>query len=321
MADHSLPQLSSTYADFLSFFSARISDVALGLDPAFTTVTNPPTNALRFSSAATKWQRWNGTSWVDAATTYAIAITGNAGTATALQTSRAINGTSFNGSADITTANWGTARTVTLGSTGKSVNGSANVSWTLAEIGAASADATVNLTGDQSVGGNKTFTGLQAWNGTGVHAYGNVVSTYTGYFSLGGRGFRKVTSGHAIEVVNNANSAVTHTLADNGDFTAAGNVTAYSDERLKKDWADLDSRKVVDGLAWVRSGAYTRADTGARQLGVSAQSLRMVMPEVVSKDDKGFLSVAYGNAALVAAVALAQEVEALRARVASLEGR
>ena len=60
--------------------------------------------------------------------------TGNAATATALQTARTINGTSFNGSANITTANWGTARTLTIGSTGKSVNGSANVSWTLAEV-------------------------------------------------------------------------------------------------------------------------------------------------------------------------------------------
>jgi len=59
------------------------------------------------------------------------------GSAATLTTARTINGTSFNGSANITTANWGTARTLTIGSTGKSVNGSANVSWTLAEIGAA----------------------------------------------------------------------------------------------------------------------------------------------------------------------------------------
>ena len=63
-------------------------------------------------------------------------ITGNAGSATVLQTARTINGTSFNGSANITTANWGTARTITIGSTGKSVNGSADISWSLAEIGA-----------------------------------------------------------------------------------------------------------------------------------------------------------------------------------------
>lgn len=67
-----------------------------------------------------------------------IDITGNAATATKLATTRTINGTSFNGSANITTANWGAARTLTIGNTGKSVNGSGNVSWSLAEIGAAS---------------------------------------------------------------------------------------------------------------------------------------------------------------------------------------
>ncbi len=66
-------------------------------------------------------------------------ISGNAATATTLQTARTINGTSFNGSANITTASWGTARTITIGSTGKSVDGSGNISWTLAEIGAQAA--------------------------------------------------------------------------------------------------------------------------------------------------------------------------------------
>lgn len=59
--------------------------------------------------------------------------------ANSLVTARTINGTSFNGSANITTSNWGTARTITIGNTGKSVNGSANVSWSLSEIGAAAA--------------------------------------------------------------------------------------------------------------------------------------------------------------------------------------
>ena len=60
----------------------------------------------------------------------------NTDSATKLATPRAINGTNFDGSAAITTANWGTARTLTIGNTGKSVNGSGNVSWSLAEIGA-----------------------------------------------------------------------------------------------------------------------------------------------------------------------------------------
>ena len=68
-------------------------------------------------------------------------ITGNAGSATVLQTARNINGTSFNGSTDITTATWGSSRTLTIGSTGKSVDGSVGVSWSLAEIGAQPLDA------------------------------------------------------------------------------------------------------------------------------------------------------------------------------------
>lgn len=54
-----------------------------------------------------------------------------------LTTARSINGTNFNGTGNITTNSWGTSRTITIGSTGKSVNGSADASWSLAEIGAA----------------------------------------------------------------------------------------------------------------------------------------------------------------------------------------
>ena len=76
------------------------------------------------------------------AKTFTGSLSGNATTATTLQTARTINGTSFNGGANITTANWGTARTLTIGSTGKSVNGSGNVSWSLSEIGAAAVNHT-----------------------------------------------------------------------------------------------------------------------------------------------------------------------------------
>ena len=64
-------------------------------------------------------------------------VGGAASTAVKLHTARKINGTNFDGSGDITTANWGTARNITIGSSSKSVNGSGNVGWTLAEIGAA----------------------------------------------------------------------------------------------------------------------------------------------------------------------------------------
>ena len=77
----------------------------------------------------------------------AQACTGNATSATKLQTARTINGTSFNGTANITTANWGTARNISITdgtntSTAVSVNGSANVSLKLP------ATIKANLTGN-----------------------------------------------------------------------------------------------------------------------------------------------------------------------------
>lgn len=66
-------------------------------------------------------------------TTLGVSITRNAATATKLQTARTINGTSFDGSANITTAYWGATRTITLSGavTGSaSVNGSQNVTIT-----------------------------------------------------------------------------------------------------------------------------------------------------------------------------------------------
>jgi len=78
-------------------------------------------------------------------------LTGNADTATALQTARTIGGVSFDGTANInlpgvnqtgnqdttgSAASLTTARTFTIGSTGKTFDGTASVSWTTVEIGA-----------------------------------------------------------------------------------------------------------------------------------------------------------------------------------------
>ncbi|TXG80732.1 MAG: hypothetical protein E6R13_07625 [Spirochaetes bacterium] len=116
------------------------------------------------------------TDGTNASGTWGISITGNAATATTLQTARAINGTAFNGSADITTAKWGTARTITIGNTGKSVNGSANVSWTLAEIGAYAA---TNPNGYTSNTGTVTSV-----SGTGSYGGLTLSGTVTGSGSL-----------------------------------------------------------------------------------------------------------------------------------------
>lgn len=119
MADHNKPTVTSLYANFVAELDARLDDLTLMLDPARTTATNIPTGAIRWASASSKWQLWNGSAWVDLAATYAI----NALTASSA-------------------AKWTTARTLALsgdvtGST--TIDGSANktITATLSNTGVA----------------------------------------------------------------------------------------------------------------------------------------------------------------------------------------
>ncbi|WP_328223499.1 tail fiber domain-containing protein [Aeromonas caviae] len=69
----------------------------------------------------------------------ALPVNANAVSATKLVTARTINGTNFDGTANIVTQKWGTPSNLTIGGAAKSVDGSADVSWSLDEIGAARA--------------------------------------------------------------------------------------------------------------------------------------------------------------------------------------
>jgi hypothetical protein len=103
-----------------------------------------------------------------------------------------------------------------------------------------------------------------------------------------------------------------------GTLTSAGNFVANSDERLKTNWRPV-REDFIYCLADLKSGIYDRVDNGLVQAGVSAQSLKKMLPEAVETGGDGVLSVAYGNAALVAAVELAKEVVALRAELDALK--
>ncbi len=86
------------------------------------------------------WRRIYTTAWKpNADDVGALPSGGTAVAATKLATARQINGTNFDGTGNITTVNWGTARTLTIGNTAKSVNGGADVAWSLDDIGAARA--------------------------------------------------------------------------------------------------------------------------------------------------------------------------------------
>jgi hypothetical protein len=108
-----------------------------------------------------------------------------------------------------------------------------------------------------------------------------------------------------------------------GNMTAAGaltmnsNITAYSDERVKTNWRNLQPN-FIEQLAKVKHGIYDRTDQECTQIGVGAQSLRPVMEQAVIEDKEGNLSVAYGNAALVACIKLAERVLELEAKLEQL---
>lgn len=78
-ADWNKPALTDTYTNFLTYLDARLDDVATGFVNA---PTNPPTWTMRFNISTSKWERWNGSAWVDVASVYAISVSGNAATAT-----------------------------------------------------------------------------------------------------------------------------------------------------------------------------------------------------------------------------------------------
>lgn len=101
----------------------------------------------------------------------------NVGSATKLQTARQINGTNFDGTANITTSYWGTARNFTIGNTTKSVNGSANVSWSFADIGGAPANHSHNYINSR---GNLNPQTGRTQNLGNVYSYNTVSGTSNG---------------------------------------------------------------------------------------------------------------------------------------------
>lgn len=103
-------------------------------------------------------------------------------------------------------------------------------------------------------------------------------------------------------------------IDSSGNATFGGNISSSSDERLKRKWKKLGS-DFVGRLAKIKSGTFERKKSRERQVGVGAQSFLDNLPELeaaILKDANGYLSVAYGQAALVSCIELAKEVVLLR---------
>ncbi len=103
-----------------------------------------------------------------------------------------------------------------------------------------------------------------------------------------------------------------------GNITAIYDVTAYSDARVKKNINTLE--KALDKVLKLRGVSYQRTDMDGDKthIGVIAQEVEKILPEVVSENDKGHLNVAYGNIVGILIEAIKEQqtqIEDLKAKI------
>lgn len=166
-------------------------------------------------------------------------LTGNASTATTLQTGRTINGTTFNGSANITTSYWGTSRTFYINDpsgahyNSYSVNGSGNVDMYLP----------TTMTGFSSIT-STTFSGSLSGNASSASTATKLTNTRT----IWGQSFNGTAN------VSGSLTGVASITAS-GNITAAGAITAKSsssDIRLKKNIKQYNALDIIHKLKSVK---------------------------------------------------------------------
>ena len=78
-----------------------------------------------------------------------------------------------------------------------------------------------------------------------------------------------------------------------GNIYATGNVTAYSDIRVKENVKEISN--ALEAVDKIRGVSYTRKDTKEDTLGVSAQEVESMFPELVVEDNHGMKSVNYNG--------------------------
>lgn len=109
-----------------------------------------------------------------------------------------------------------------------------------------------------------------------------------------------------------------------GNLTMLGNVTAYSDVRKKKDITTIEN--ALDMVTRMRGVRFRRIDTDQLGVGVIAQEMLEVLPEVVQQGigDDDTMSVAYGNIVGVLIEAIKEQqahINKLETKINSLEQR
>lgn len=180
-----------------------------------------------------------------------------------------------------TASTWLTARTFTIGGTGKSVNGSGNVSWSLSEIGAADSSVTITagtgLTGGGDLSANRTIsvTG-RLLNIHNISTTGIIATRSTGVSAT-----RTITAGNGITVANGDGDAgnPTITLGTPSSITTTSTNSVTSTSHTHELAASTVMALLVNGSTLGAVGTYAllyKTTTGAVSPGssVSGSALR-----------------------------------------------
>ena len=145
----------------------------------------------------------------------------------------------------------------------------------------------VDLLHNNSVKLSTSATGVSV---TGTLAATTVTGALSGNISqfTNNSGFiTQVTTGGATTVsagngigLNTGNGTITMSGTYSGSFTATGNVTAYSDERIKYNISTIEN--ALDKVCKLRGVYYTHKQDDEENIGVIAQEVEKVVPELVS---------------------------------------
>jgi len=172
MANWNDPTVNSNYVDFVDEVKNRDVDSAKMFDG--TSSTNLPELTIRWNQGNQRFERFESGTWQPRTIGVSGGGTGS-GTASGARTALGIGtlgqqnsnlvsitggnitGVTFSGTGNLsgnasTASAWQTSRDIKIGNTSKSVNGSANVTWTASEIGSTS--ATANTIATRTAAGN-----------------------------------------------------------------------------------------------------------------------------------------------------------------------
>jgi hypothetical protein len=100
---------------------------------------------------------------------------------------------------------------------------------------------------------------------------------------------------HTYRFYNFATTLNTWSIDVNGNCTASGDITAFSDARVKTNVKTIEN--ALNKVLGLRGVSYNRTDSQDKKtkIGVIAQETLPIVPEVVNQENDGMYSVSYGN--------------------------